>query len=74
MASYTIEQYAQMIKLYYQNECLLVQTLRPFYGRRGGQHSENSKSHKVKTRSFLVIFLNGEESLLNQILKSQLNY
>ena len=23
---------------------------------------------------FLVIFLNGEESLLNQILKSQLNY
>ena len=36
MASYTIEQHVQMIKLYYQNECSLVRTLRPFYGRRGG--------------------------------------
>ena len=36
MASYTIEQHVQMLKLYYQNECSLVQTLRPFYGRRGG--------------------------------------
>ncbi|EFN80308.1 hypothetical protein EAI_04016, partial [Harpegnathos saltator] len=39
MTSYTIEQHVQMIKLYYQNECPLVQTLRalrPFYGRRGG--------------------------------------
>ncbi|EFN88150.1 hypothetical protein EAI_02143, partial [Harpegnathos saltator] len=39
MTSYTIEQHVQMIKLYYQNECSLVQTLRalhPFYGRRGG--------------------------------------
>ncbi|KAJ8954942.1 hypothetical protein NQ318_000372 [Aromia moschata] len=34
MASYTIEQRVQMIKLYYQNECSLVKTLRPFYGRR----------------------------------------
>lgn len=39
MASYTIEQHVQMIKLYYQNECSIVKTLRalrPFYGRRGG--------------------------------------
>ena len=39
MASYTIEQHVQIIKLYYQNEFSLVQTLRalrPFYGRRGG--------------------------------------
>ncbi len=39
MASYTIEQHVQMIKLYYQNECSLTQTLRalrPFFGRRGG--------------------------------------
>ena len=39
MASYTIEQHVQMIKLYYQNECSLVQTLGtlcPFYGRRCG--------------------------------------
>ncbi|EFN75580.1 hypothetical protein EAI_08636, partial [Harpegnathos saltator] len=39
MTSYTIEQHVQAIKLYYQNECSLVQTLRalrPFYGRRGG--------------------------------------
>lgn len=39
MASYTIEQHVQMIKLYYQNECSSVQTLRalrPFYGRRSG--------------------------------------
>lgn len=39
MASYTVEQHVQMIKLYYQNDCSLVQTLRalrPFYGRRGG--------------------------------------
>lgn len=39
MSSYTIEQHVQMIKLYYQNECSLVKTLRalrPFYGRRGG--------------------------------------
>ena len=39
MASYTVEQHVQMLKLYYQNECSLVQTLRalrPFYGRRGG--------------------------------------
>ncbi|CAG9793044.1 unnamed protein product [Diatraea saccharalis] len=39
MASYTIEQHVQMIKLYYQNECSLKQTLptlRAFYGRRGG--------------------------------------
>ena len=35
MASYTIERHVQMIKLYYQNECSIVQTLRPFYGRRG---------------------------------------
>ncbi|KAJ8947377.1 hypothetical protein NQ318_017739 [Aromia moschata] len=27
MASYTIEQHVQMIKLYYQNECLLVKIL-----------------------------------------------
>ncbi|EFN76687.1 hypothetical protein EAI_04007, partial [Harpegnathos saltator] len=42
MTSYTIEQHVQMIKLYYQNKCSLVQmlralrALRPFYGRRGG--------------------------------------
>jgi len=39
MASYTIEQHVQMIKLYYENQCSIVQTLRslrPFYGRRGG--------------------------------------
>ncbi|EFN81609.1 hypothetical protein EAI_12104, partial [Harpegnathos saltator] len=39
MTSYTIEQHVQMIKLYYQNDCSLVQTLRalrPFYGRCGG--------------------------------------
>ena len=34
MASYTIWQHVQMLKLYYQNERSLVQTLRPFYGRR----------------------------------------
>ena len=39
MASYTIEQHIQMIKLYYQIECSLLKTLRTlrsFYSRRGG--------------------------------------
>lgn len=39
MASYTVEQHVEIIKLYYQNECSLVRTLRalrPIYGRRGG--------------------------------------
>ena len=38
MTSYTLEQYVQTIKLYYQYECSFVQTLRalrPFYGKRG---------------------------------------
>lgn len=39
MSSYTIDQHAQMIKLYYQNECSSVKSLRAlssFYGRRRG--------------------------------------
>ena len=38
MTSYTIKQHVQMINLYNQYECSLVQTLRalrPFYGKRG---------------------------------------
>jgi len=39
MASYTIEQHVQMIKLFYQNQSSITQTLRllhPFYGRPRG--------------------------------------
>ena len=39
MASYTNEQQVQIIKLFYQNECSLVKTMRasrPLHGRRGG--------------------------------------
>ncbi|VVC25081.1 Winged helix-turn-helix DNA-binding domain,Protein of unknown function DUF4817 [Cinara cedri] len=42
-ANYTIEQHVQMIKLYYQNKCSIVQilrSLRPFFG----QHSSTSKT------------------------------
>ena len=46
MASYTIEQHVQMINLYYQNQCSLVQmlrALRPFYGTRGGPSKSTLK-------------------------------
>lgn len=38
MVSYTVERHVQMIKIYNENECLLVKTMciTPNYGRRGG--------------------------------------
>ena len=36
MPNYHGKLHVQMIKLYYENGCSLVQTLRPFYGRKDG--------------------------------------
>lgn len=51
MESYSVEQHVQMIKLYYQNQCSLVSTLRalrPIHGLRGGP--SRSTLHRLVTK------------------------
>lgn len=70
--AFTIEQRLQMIKLYYQNECLLLHALRslyPFDGNRGGL-SQSTLKRLVVLLETIGLLINLPTLILSRNAKS----